>query len=83
MLLRQFPDVHFIRAKPADLKPWLPLAQGIVGNKGSAEVGDIHDHVYVADPLGHVMMRFPKNENLEFDKFRKDLSRLLWASNIG
>lgn len=83
LLLRQFPDVHFVRANEAQLKSWLPLEQGIVGNKGSADIGTVRDHVFVADPLGHVMMRFPPNNTLQFDKFRKDVSRLLWASNIG
>ena len=83
LLLRQFPDVHFVRASEDQLKSWLPLEQGIVGNKGSADIGTVHDHVFVADPLGHVMMRFPPNNTLQFDKFRKDVSRLLWASNIG
>ena len=83
LLLRQFPDVHFVRASEDQLKSWLPLEQGIVGNKGSADIGTVRDHVFVADPLGHVMMRFPPNNTLQFDKFRKDVSRLLWASNIG
>lgn len=83
LLLRQFPDVHFVRAQVSDLQGWLPLAQGIVGSKGSPVVGDLHDHVFVVDPLGHVMMRFPPNAQLRFDAFRKDISRLLWASNIG
>lgn len=83
LLLRQFPDVHFVRASEDQLKSWLPLEQGIVGSKGSADIGTVRDHVFVADPLGHVMMRFPPNNTLQFDKFRKDISRLLWASNIG
>lgn len=83
LLLRQFPDVHFVRASETQLQSWLPLQQGIVGNKGSADIGTVRDHVFVADPLGHVMMRFPPNNTLQFDKFRKDVSRLLWASNIG
>ncbi|WP_370264210.1 SCO family protein [Limnobacter sp.] len=83
LLLRQFPDVHFVRATPEQLSNWLPLQGGIVGSKGTEQVGGLHDHVFVADPLGHVMMRFPPNATLEFDKFRKDISRLLWASNIG
>ena len=83
LLLRQFPDVHFVLASEEQLKSWLPLEQGIVGNKGSADIGTVRDHVFVADPLGHVMMRFPPNNTLQFDKFRKDISRLLWASNIG
>lgn len=83
MLLRQFPDVHFVRANSDDLVSWLPLSQGILGTKSSAEVKGIHSHIFVVDPLGHVMMRFPPNDELEFQKFRKDVSRLLWASNIG
>lgn len=83
LLLRQFPNVHFVRAREDQLKSWLPLEQGIVGSKGSGDIGTVRDHVFVADPLGHVMMRFPPNHTLEFDKFRKDVSRLLWASNIG
>lgn len=83
MLLRQFPDVHFVRAPESELAGWLSLQKGIVGTKGSTEVLGLRDHVFVVDPLGHVMMRFPPNAQLEFDKFRKDISRLLWASNIG
>lgn len=83
LLLRQFPDVHFVRASSRDLQNWLPLSQGLVGTKGSAEVGVLEDHIFMADPLGHVMMRFPRNDTLDFQKFRKDVSRLLWASNIG
>jgi hypothetical protein len=83
MLLRQFPNVHFIRATESQLHSWLPLKQGLVGSKGSADIGTLYDHVFVVDPLGHVMMRFPPNSRLEFDRFRKDISRLLWASNIG
>lgn len=83
LLLRQFPGVHFVRASQEQLDNWLPLTGGIVGSKGRHDVGTLYDHVFVADPLGHVMMRFPMNHTLEFDKFRKDVSRLLWASNIG
>lgn len=83
LLLRQFPDVHFVRANQDALSGWLPLSQGIVGTKGNADIGGLTDHIFVVDPLGHVMMRFPKNDTLEFQKLRKDISRLLWASNIG
>ncbi|MDX1668251.1 MAG: cytochrome C oxidase subunit I [Limnobacter sp.] len=83
LLLRQFPDVHFVRANESKLKEWLPLKQGILGTKSSAEIKGLHSHIFVVDPLGHVMMRFPPNDQLEFQKFRKDVSRLLWASNIG
>ena len=39
------------------------------------------DHIYVIDPLGNLMMRFPHNP--EPGRMIKDLSRLLKASRIG
>lgn len=84
LLLRQFPEVHFVRTSGLGrLQGWLPLEQGIVGSKGSTEIGTLYDHVFVVDPLGHVMMRFPENQTLQFEPLRRDISRLLWASNIG
>jgi cytochrome oxidase Cu insertion factor (SCO1/SenC/PrrC family) len=39
------------------------------------------DHIYVIDPLGNLMMRFPPDPDT--DRMIKDLSRLLRASQIG
>jgi len=39
------------------------------------------DHIYVIDPLGNLMMRFPRDPDT--DRMIKDLSRLLKASQIG
>lgn len=39
----------------------------------------LSDHLYVVDPMGHWMMRFPANA--EPAKMRKDLERLLRASS--
>lgn len=39
------------------------------------------DHIYVVDPLGNLMMRFPKNADAS--KVAKDMSRLLKVSRIG
>jgi len=39
------------------------------------------DHIYVIDPLGNLMMRFPRDP--EPGRMIKDLSRLLKASRIG
>ena len=41
----------------------------------------IHDHIYVVDPLGNLMLRFPRDPDPNF--IRKDLSRLLRVSRIG
>jgi cytochrome oxidase Cu insertion factor (SCO1/SenC/PrrC family) len=43
--------------------------------------GAASDHIYVVDPLGNLMMRFPRDP--EPGRMIKDLSRLLKASRIG
>jgi hypothetical protein len=39
------------------------------------------DHIYLIDPLGNLMLRFPKDADPR--KMHKDLARLLRASRIG
>ncbi|HSO07580.1 MAG TPA: hypothetical protein VLW45_10080 [Pelomicrobium sp.] len=46
-----------------------------------AAAGSVRDHVYLVDPLGNVMLRFPKD--LDPVRMKKDLGRLLKASRIG
>lgn len=53
----------------AQLAAWL---QPAVGQK-------LADHLYVVDPMGNWMMRFPAN--IDPGKARKDLERLMRASN--
>ncbi len=43
--------------------------------------GDPSEHVFIVDPLGNVMMRFPSDGNAS--RMKKDLSKLLRASRIG
>jgi hypothetical protein len=43
--------------------------------------GNVNDHLYLIDPLGNLMMRFPKNADPK--KVAKDISKLLKASAIG
>ena len=43
--------------------------------------GSVTDHIYLIDPLGNLMMRFPRNPNPS--KMLKDLQRLLKYSQIG
>ena len=38
-------------------------------------------HIFVVDPLGHVMMRFPLD--VDPSRMKKDVSRLLRASRVG
>jgi hypothetical protein len=49
---------------------------GLFPAKGSAS-----DHIYVVDPLGNLMMRFPRDPDPR--RMIKDLARLLRASQIG
>ena len=78
MLLRQFDGVHFVRASAEQVKAWLPAGQEMTKNGSPAQ---LKDHIFMIDPLGHVMLRFPPD--IEHAKMRKDISRLLWASKIG
>lgn len=55
----------------APLDRWLPPADG-----SSPE-----DHIYVLDPLGNVMLRFPKSADP--NRMKKDIARLLKASRVG
>ena len=41
----------------------------------------VEDHIYLIDPLGNLMMRYPKNPDAR--KMIKDIQRLLKASSIG
>lgn len=44
-------------------------------------VAEPRDHIYVVDPLGNVMLRFPKDADPR--QMLKDLQRLLKVSQIG
>lgn len=50
-----------------------PALQGFPGNPA--------DHIYVVDPLGNLMMRFPRDPDPS--KMLKDVQRLLRLSQIG
>ena len=71
MLMRVIDGTRFLRVKPEAVKAWLPVEQG----------GDINQHMYLIDPLGNLMMRFPAKA--EPQKVKKDIGKLLKASAIG
>mgnify|MGYP002787369505 CR=1 FL=1 len=58
----------------------LPAAQ-IPGLMRLLREGDPTAHLYVIDPLGNLMMRFPKDPDL--NRVKKDLLHLLKVSRIG
>lgn len=63
--------MHLLRVNQAVLEKWLPVEAGT----------SIKDHIYLIDPLGNLMMRFPKDADP--NKVKKDLAKLLKASAIG
>lgn len=71
MIMREYDGMRLLRANADRLKAWLPVEAGAA----------ITDHIYMIDPLGNLMMRFPKEADP--NKIKKDLGKLLKASRIG
>lgn len=71
MLIREYDGMHMLHADPEAVARWLPTEDG----------GKVEDHIYIVDPLGNLMMRFPANP--EPQKMYKDVKKLLTASSIG
>lgn len=71
MLMRVVDGTVFLRAPQDAVGKWLPVEQG----------GNPADHIYLIDPLGNLMMRFPKDADPA--KVKKDMGKLLKASAIG
>jgi len=61
--------MHVLRVKPEAVKAWLPAD------------GAPSDYLFVIDPLGNLILRYPKAANLY--KLKADLTKLLTASSIG
>ena len=70
-LMREYDGTRLLRVEPDALLKWLPLEDGT----------KLSDHLYIIDPLGNLMMRFPKDADPNLIK--KDLGKLLRASSIG
>lgn len=71
VLMKEYDGTHILRVDAKKLAAWLPVEQGT----GAA------DHIYMIDPLGNLMMRFPKDPDP--NKIKKDITKLLKASRIG
>lgn len=71
-LLHEFDGMHVLHVDGNVVKTWLP-----VDSKDNSAT----DHVYVIDPVGNLMFRFPKNP--DHAKMKKDITKLLTASSIG
>lgn len=71
MLMREHDGTYFLRAVRAELQGFLPPQDG----------ARIEDHVYLIDPLGNLMLRWPRDADPQ--RMKRDLSKLLKASRIG
>jgi len=72
------PDPVLLKSHPG-LRVWRPAQHGFLQQFPAVRTGA--RHVYIVDPLGNLMMRFP--ENLDPKAMIKDLKLLLKASQIG
>jgi len=68
-LLAQYPGTWLVRVRAPELLGRFPAKE------------TVSDHIYLIDPLGNLMMRFPRNPDPRL--MIKDLGRLLKASQIG
>lgn len=66
-LMREYAGTHFARAGGATLSA-LPAER------------DTADHIYLVDPMGNLMLRFPKDADPS--RIKKDLERLLKISRV-
>jgi len=74
LIIREYDGTHMLRADAATVASWLPADTGTTPA----------DHIYMIDPLGHLMMRFPKDpEFKDVRKVYKDIYKLLKASSVG
>ncbi|MFZ6672858.1 SCO family protein [Undibacterium sp. Xuan67W] len=71
VLIREYDGMRMLSVSQDKLKSWLPVDANTV----------ISDHIYMIDPLGNLMMRFPKDADP--NKVKKDIGKLLKASAIG
>jgi hypothetical protein len=66
-----YDDTDMLIADPAAVAAWLPADTGT----------KVTDHIYMVDPNGNLMMRFPKDPNPS--KIKGDVTKLLKWSSIG
>lgn len=70
-LLKIYDGTQFLHTNPKVVEAWLPVEEG----------GTIQDRIYLIDPLGNLMMRYPVDADP--NKIKKDITKLLKASSIG
>ena len=81
VLIRELDGMQMLRADPAAVTAWLPVAPD----------APLEGAIFLVDPLGHLMMRFPAvradapeaQKLAHYANVKKDIARLLKASAIG
>ncbi|HTS53621.1 MAG TPA: cytochrome C oxidase subunit I [Burkholderiales bacterium] len=68
-LLAEYPGMYVVRARESHLLSLLPAE------------ASVRDHIYVVDPLGNLMMRYPRDADPS--KMKNDIARLLKLSTTG
>jgi cytochrome oxidase Cu insertion factor (SCO1/SenC/PrrC family) len=71
VLKTAYPDTRMLRADPAAVAQWLP----------ATDTTKDTDHIYLVDPNGNLMMRFPAHPDPS--KIKSDITKLLKWSRIG
>ena len=66
-----YADTRMLRADPGAVAAWLPATNATKDT----------DHIYLVDPNGNLMMRFPANADPS--KIKQDVTKLLKWSRIG
>ncbi len=79
MLLREYDGTHVLRARRQEVQQFLALPAS--GNGAADGGGQLGDHIWLIDPLGNQMMRWPRGAQER--GIKKDLDRLLKYSRIG
>jgi hypothetical protein len=72
-LLREFEGTRVVHARPQEVAAFLVLPEGAAVK--------LEDHVWLIDPLGNLMLRWPPAADP--GRMKKDIDRLLRASRIG
>ena len=70
MLMREYEGTHFVRAPLQSLREFLVLPD--------TAGAQLQDHIWLVDPRGHLMLRWPKNP--EINGVKRDIARLLKVS---
>ena len=79
MLMREYDGTEMLRADSKEVAGW--LGEGSIASNESRYADQYADHIYMVDPLGNLMMRFPIDADP--NKTKRDLAKLLRASSVG